>query len=347
MLVLFALLVPAELEEFEVPPRPIEWGALGEDQFDRAWCLPDPRRADGRDLLEEMRTLVALEFEATDREGRRMRSFGDLVRVARELDPSERVAWLDALETRPPTILRDWGAGLRQLILDDELRSSDWEPSDDLDRDGLVTAETWDMRGEESEPWTRIRVRPRMEQAAALVHADLATIKAVENDYRLYPNNAGADYEEIFPLAETYRVGRDPSDRPFSTLTIRFRCDLPFPFGGYTTVLDILSRFDEDGTLVTDIHSASDDFHWLAGRDVFLPVESSDGEWVTTLVVRHFGFDLDGVPDKSKNRREALRGTLGNLKRNAEAAWRAAAEPKPNNAPQFLADVRVFGVRAK
>ena len=72
---------------------------------------------------------------------------------------------------------------------------------------------------------------------------------------------------------------------------------------------------------MTDIYSTSDDFYWLAGRDVYLPVETSDGELVAYLAVRHYGFDLDGVPDKGKNRREALRASLGNLRRKAEAIF--------------------------
>ena len=134
---------------------------------------------------------------------------------------------------------------------------------------------------------------------------------------------------------------------PFSTLRISFRCDLPFPFSDYTTRLGILNRFDAANVLSTHIYSTSNDFYWLAGRDVFLPVTTSEGDWVAFLLVRHFGFDLDGVPDRSGHRREALRSSVGNLRRNAERLYRAQqATPRaPRNGPDILGEVRVFGRR--
>lgn len=338
-------LAPLLPEEFEVAPEPLPWEALSEAHFDRAWTLPATRTSPGRDLLAEMRTLLEITFDFEDSEGRRYRCFGDLVATSRDLEPAQREAWFLDLRSRAPELMDDWGAGLRELLFDEELKSLRWNPARDSATDGLLLAETWDLGVAAGEPWRSVRVRPLMEQAATLISSDLATIKAVENDYRLYPENVAADYEEIFPLAGTYRLGRDPGDRPFSTLTIRFECDLPFPFSGYTTVLDIFNYFDADGVLRTDIHSASPDFHWLAGRDVFLPVEDSAGDWVAFLVVRHFGFDLDDVPDKSKHRQEALRGSLGNLKLNAERAWRAVPDRRPENGPEFLEDVKVFGRR--
>ena len=40
--------------------------------------------------------------------------------------------------------------------------------------------------------------------------ADLETIKSVENDYRRYPRNAGAEYNEIYPVDKRHLFGEEP-----------------------------------------------------------------------------------------------------------------------------------------
>ena len=115
---------------------------------------------------------------------------------------------------------------------------------------------------------------------------------------------------------------------------------LPFPFGGYTCDLRILNRLDGEGRLVTDIHSTSRGFHWMAGRDVFLPLYDADGEWVAMVMLRQFGFDLKGVPDKAKHRRAALRGGVGNLKLGAERRF-----PGQGGEPVVRGEVPTFVVR--
>lgn len=96
---------------------------------------------------------------------------------------------------------------------------------------------------------------------------------------------------------------------------------LPFPFGSYEALVHMLHRLDARGRLVTDVYSTWADFLWLAGRDVCIPLHASDDAWVSTLVVRRTGFDLQGVPDGDGDRRSALRVGLGNLKREAEARF--------------------------
>ena len=53
------------------------------------------------------------------------------------------------------------------------------------------------------------------------------------------------------------------------------------------------------------------------------PRFASDGSWQGELVVRLFGFDLRGVRAGDDARRAGLRSSLGNLKREAEALFRA------------------------
>ncbi|MFT5286202.1 MAG: hypothetical protein ACI8TQ_002370 [Planctomycetota bacterium] len=331
-------------QSFEVLPAQLGWEELSPEVFDRAWILPSSRTTPGRDLLQEMRDLLDVQFDIRHPDGSPLRCFGDVVVAARSMAPEARQGWLAELVQTAPKLIADWGLGMNELLLDEQLQSARWNPSKTNQQDGLLLAETWDMQAE-GPPWNDVGVRPLMEQSAALVFADLASIKAIENDYRAYPQNVGADYEEIFPVDGSYFVGADPTERPFSALTIRFRCDLPFPFSDYSTRLHILNQFDEADVLSTHIYSTSEDFYWLAGRDVFLPVVTSKDKWVAFLLIRHFGFDMDGVPDSSDNRREALRSSVGNLKRNAERTYRAVqlGSGAPSNELQILKQVRVLG----
>ena len=230
-----------------------------------------------------------------------------------------------------------------ELLQDDHLSSDAWHPEQDHPRDGILHAESW-VYESSSTPWDRVRVPLRFEQGAVLHHADLASIKAVENDYRTYLDHVGEDLEEIAPRADGHLRGIDPTGRPFRFVAVLSRSDLPFPFSGYTCDLRILSGVDEKGLLRTYIYSPSRDFHFLAGRDVYVPVRDSADRTVAYIGVRDFGFDLDGVPDGVSHRREALRGSIGNLKRKAERRARESAdESKEQDAAAVLESVRVIG----
>ena len=340
--------------DFEVKPTPLKWSKITDSAFDSQWALPAVRSTEGRDLLAEMRSLLALRFDFEVPGGQRYQSFGDLAAAAAEIRMKSSspeaaakglVSWYRDVERAAPKLTNDWGGGMQQLLFDQGLSGTGWDPEDDTDDDGLLFAESWDLEDEPKGPWGDIDVTPLMEQGAAILNADLATIKAVENDYRLYPKHIGEDYEEIFPVEGSYYQGRDDNERPFSLLALRFTCDLPFPFTDYTTDLKLRNRFDSQGVLYTDIYSTSSDFYWLAGRDVYLPIKTTEGDWVAFLLVRHFGFDLDGVPDGADDRRNALRASMGNRKRNAEQAWNAGAvsQEAPKNDMEELDNVRVFG----
>ncbi|MFT7485577.1 MAG: hypothetical protein ACI9F9_001427 [Candidatus Paceibacteria bacterium] len=332
--------------EVEVPPIELPWKGLTPELFDRRWILPERRKAPGRDLLAEMRSLVDLRFDVELANSRRYRCLGDLVLASQNLALEARKAWYAELEQAAPQLMAERGAALSKLLFDSHLHTPDWKPSKVNKRDGLLFAENWNLK-REGAPWNDVGVAPLMEQAAAIMHADLRSIKTIENDYRAYPMNVGADYEAIYPIAGMHFAGKDPAGKPYSSLTIQFRCDLPFPFSDYTTRLRILNQFDADNVLSTHIYSTSKDFYWLAGRDVFLPVTTSEGKWVSFVLVRHFGFDLDGVPDGADNRREALRGSLGNLKRNSEKLFlkQRASLRGPHNGTEVLGQVRVLGQR--
>lgn len=331
---------PAFAQDFEVRPSTIGWDALSKKAFDRRWTLPE-RRREGRDLLQEMRRLAVLRCRVELGEGRTASCFGDLVVAARELDGPARIEWFEELGERAPKLVGDWGAGLSELLLDDHLHSDEWSPRRDHQRDGMLIADDWELDESYGSPWTELDVDVRLHQVAALFHADLATIKAVEFDFRSYPENVGADYEEIYPIRDRYSRGEGP-DGAFTAVDIKFRCDLPFPFSDYSCRLHLLNRVDSDGLARTDIYSTSSDFHYLAGRDVFLPVLDSSGEQVAFLAVRHFGFNLDGVPDKRHHRVDAMRASFGNLKRNSEARYVAGDESFGPPA-KAISGIRVLG----
>jgi len=306
-------------------PRTIEWEACFDGPFRRDWLLPDAIDTGQADLLARMRRLVAAEipWKGDDGEASTKR-FGDLVLAVRDLDDDARRRWLSQeLPKRSPAFANAWRGELAQLLRDADLFGRNWKPSKDLDADGILFGEQWKLHEQEGQRWPE-RHDPVVEQAAALFLADMEAIKAAESDYRAYPTNVGADYEAIRPVEGSLVRGVDERDRPFNAHTLYFRCDLPFPFSDYECELHVLARTNELGEVVTDIYGPGDDFHYMGGRDTFLPVTTAAGDWVGFLNVRWFGFDLDGVPDGASNRREAMRGSLGNLRRNAERRFREA-----------------------
>jgi len=330
-----------------VRPTSSTWAELVRDGFDVAWILPEDlpvARDEGAgpavNLVEDARRLLALKDEAP---GLAPATFGDAVLAIRRAgggaEARERV--FAELRATRPALARELEPALRELLADETLRGTAWDPERDDARDGLWFARPLTLERLQTAPWSRLEGSKLVQQAAALVFADLDAIKAAENDYRAYPARPAAAYEAIYPIVGSHRRGLDPRGAPFASLRIHFRCDLPFPFSEYRCDLSILNRTGRDGTLRCDIVSTSRDFLWLAGRDTFLSVRASDGTWVGTLVVRWFGFDLRGVPDGDDARRAGLRSSLGSLKREAEALFTASgARPRTTDGrvPNF--DVR-------
>jgi hypothetical protein len=85
----------------------------------------------------------------------------------------------------------------------------------------------------------------------------------------------------------------------------------------------------------------------MAGQDVFVPLLDADGGFVGILCARVFGFDLDGVPDGEDYVRSALRSSLGNLKRRADAAFAdyVAKGGKPRTLKGAIPDFTLRGVK--
>lgn len=333
--------------------RTVTWEAATREVFDPQWILPDARTdpdADTApvDLVRRAIELASLRFPVP--EGAQAyaptSSFADLVAACRAYgdDVKGRDAFLDAVRKERRDIWDLCGPDVLQLGRDEFLRGPKWDPAKDHDRDGLLTASPFSAAAAGLEPWTKIDVGTPVQQAAAVFAADVEAIKTGESDYASYPSDVGAEYEFIHAVARSYVKGKDPKGRPFSALRVLSRSDLPFPYSTYDCDVRVLNRVGEDGLVRCDVYSTSPDFHWLAGQDVYVPLTTTAGAFAGMLVVRAYGFDLDDVPESDANVREALRASLGNLRRRAEKAWSAAGS-KPRTLRGNVPDFTVRGVK--
>ena len=311
-------------------PRTASWAQVQRTHFRPKWRLPEtrvdsrlPQGRRPRDLVADMRAFARRTFPPA--RGKTAPSYtlsvGNLLAALTRLDTdAQRRGLLGRLARERPDVHRAVGATLVQLVQSERLHD-DWDPDEDSDDDGILTAEPVRRDVGESEHFRGLPENEDVHQAAVFVDADVATIKEVENDYSRYPDHVGAEYEHIHAVRGSYVRGKDDRGRPFAALRIDFECDLPFPYGSYECDLRILNEVGDDGLLRTHVYSPGDDFHWLAGQDLYVPVETTDGDAVGTLLVRLYGFDIDDVPDGDDARRAALRSSLGNLKRGAEALF--------------------------
>ena len=325
---------------YEVPRRAVEPAEL-ERVFDTRWLLPEPQMSRGRvDLVTRMKRLATERW--SEDPSHRFRCVGDLFLAADDVrHPKGRKALLKSFRAEQPAAWKTWGDLLEELLLDESLRDEDWSPSDDEDDDGIAMDDPWSLDDARRAPWKDIGGNEDVHQGVAWILADLETIKAVENDYAAYPDDPRNSYESVYPL-EGRHVGCTTGR---VALQVHFRTDLPWPFGSMTCRMQVLHRLDDDGHLVTDVVSLSDDFYWFAGRDVFVPVRDDGGRFAGFLTVRWFGFDVDGVPDGSGTRRSALRAGLGRLKRLSEPLYRGRTGDGPSTVEGAVPEFVVRGDR--
>lgn len=341
-LILIAGLVTQQDEGFEVVPESVK-GGISETSFDPLWRLP-PVPEGQVDLVARSRQMLGARYEVKLPGGGQAMCLGDLIRAGLAVDGSRRGAWLDQLEAESTARSMPYRYAIRQLLQDDFFRSRGWDPEESKSTDGFWEGPGWRPTSAmlEDPPWDKVGVGVRLEQATVFIAADLESIKAAENDYSIYPSDVGAEYDWIYPVDGAYL--RDANDS-FAALEIAFKCDLPFPFSGYRCELKILNEIDSLGCLVTHIYSTSDDFHYMVGKDVFLPVDTSDGVRLGYLLVRDFGFDLDNIPDGAKHRRAALRSSLGNLRIKAERIQKESGREIPSGPLDRVPEFRLFGSR--
>ena len=332
--------------EYTVVPRVGTAGELA-GAFDDGWTVPratTPERAAGvRDLVRELAELSRARFEPTGAgEFGDARTLGDVVarfdRVRGEREATLEL--LGLLERERPDVWRAAGWALPQLVDEAYFLGESWDPDRDRDDDGFLVAPQRSLETCSNARLASGRGRRSLVQVATLMRADLWAAKQCEADFRAWLERPDVDYERVRPRPGTYLVDRIEGPRREARLRVGFRTDLPFPFSHYDCELDMRHRLDEDGHLVSDVAAVGDDFYWLAGQDVYLPLERSSGEFVAMLYVRVFGTDLRGVPDKPSHHEAGCRQAMGCLKRDAERLW-AASERQPlvrGSVPAF--DVR-------
>lgn len=321
--------------------------------FPDAWRMPTLRVSEGTrrppsrvDLLREMKELAAARFEPAEGEPDAVwtRTLGDLVRELRGAkDDAARRALLSTLRAQHPSVWRRVGAYLPDLVCDARLSSPDWDTEEDAPDDGLLLVAPFDRAASRDAFWSAREGTRDVHQAATLIRADLEALKDAENDFAAYPDNVDADYEYVHALQDGYVRTTDDAGRVTTIVRMVFRTDLPFPYGVFDAEVRIRTSLDEDGHLVTDLYSPSEDVYWLGGQDVSIPLFAEDGEWVALLHVRVYGFDIRGVPDGDGARRGAILGSLGNLRLRAERRFRAHGGP-PRTLQGAVPEFAVRGV---
>lgn len=323
----------------QLEPKTAEWAEVEKSVFAQAWRLPEAiwRAPDGsndaRLLPIALKTLVERDFRAAlpaaERDVEWCGNFGDIAAELRRRGGKRAAlkAMLDELRASRPALMREIEPTLVQLFQSEGLASSKWKPGSERDDDGMLFDKPIEMRAASTAPWKSHKGSRKLQQAAAFLFADLEALKAAENDFPAIFEERGARYDFIGPVAGSLLVGEDGEHGPFAAHRVRFRYDLPFPFSHFDCTLSVATELDREKHVTTFIYSDSKDCLWLAGRDFLLPVRTSSGEWCGTLIVRLYGFDLEGVPDGDDDRAASLRGSLGNLKRRAEASFRDYGGP--------------------
>jgi hypothetical protein len=327
--VLLAVLAALALDSraYRVEARAADPAALAA-AFDDAWTIP--RSAAGRgDLAADLAALVARRFEPRGGGAfAQARTLGDVVArfAARRGEREATLELLRELERERPDVWQAAGWALPQLVDESGFLSTRWNPERDRDDDGFLVGSRFSLKDSANANLARGRGRRELVQVATLLRADLWAAKQAEHDFRAWPLRTGANYDWVRPVRERYLVDAPEGARREARVRVSFRTDLPFPFGHYDCELDMRHRLDEGGHLVSDVTAVGEDFYWLAGQDLYLPLETGSGEFVALLYVRRFGTDLRGVPDQAEHLEAGCRQGMGGLKREAETLWRERGE---------------------
>lgn len=323
MLLAFLTALALDTRAYRVEPRAASSTELAQ-AFDVAWTLPRAAAGQG-DLAADLAALTERGFEPRGQGTfAKARTLGDVVacfdgvRGQREAT----IALLRELERERPDVWQAAGWALPQLVDESWFLGAKWNPSRDRDDDGFLVGPRYSLKGSDGPTLASGRGRRELVQVATLLRADLWAAKQAENDFRTWPSRMGVSYDWVRPLRDGYLVDELDGTRREARVSISFRTNLPFPFSHYDCELDTRHRLDERGRLVSDVTAIGEDFYWLAGQDLYLPLERDSGEFVAMLYVRRFGTDLRGVPDKAEHLEDGCRQGMGSLKREAEELWR-------------------------
>lgn len=303
-------------------------GAVG---FDERYLLPRSIIEHERSVVRRIQSWVDSKWQVRGADGTvAERTTGDLVAAIRNEEASKRAA-ARARVLEGAGVTGEARAIFDALLDDARITRADWNPDEGHDDDGLWEPAPLVSESSLGIPGAGDSITFR--QGAALLFADMKTIKRVERDFTKYPARAGTDYESIEMTGGSKKAGEVKGLGPVVAYHCDFISDLPFPFGTYRCDLAVIDRLDDAGRLRCDIHAAGGDFHFMTGCDVYIPLRTSDGVVVAWCVSRIFSFDLDGVPDGDSDRAAALRTSVLNLKRDAERAT-AGLVPNANDSPE-------------
>lgn len=343
MLGVLLVLAPAPRQEPEVArPESLTWEALTTQKLDFTRFLPRPNAADTLhdgeyrpDLLPILKAWAQKEFPAEKYYAHAdwVRSTGDILAAFKSVRRSEERTeeLLENLRKNYPRVYEELTPYLPELVRSWRLYGSDWDPDDDREDDGAYMATQWFVRPDESRVdfWNELEGDREVYQAAAFLYCDFHAIREVTLDYAGYDAHVGRDLEWIRGRKGTYFVNEAGAEPAFSSIVVDMEVDLPFPYSTAELSLRTCDLFDADGHPTGNYYAESEDFHWFAGRDTFIPVHTSDGAFVGTLVVSQAGLDVDGVPDGDGDREAILRASLGNWKRLAEPRYeRSGGAPR-------------------
>lgn len=312
--------------------RQVSWAEFCERHFDPQWALPAPSSKESenvpQDLVAWFEGLAARDLRfAADQQDKAAAEgairLGDLIAELAPLRRSTKQV-LDSLEKKAaelPGLDEDLRTLVAELVCDVGVHEEKWKPSKNLKDDGIVHLPSWELskKTKRGAPWDDRKGDSTVLRAAVLVFADLESWFSAENDCSIYLNRKGSRLESVSIPPESRVQTQDAHGARWLSQIFRMDSDLPFPFGGYQADNRVRLGLRPDGLVMNEVYvEPGKDFKWLSGRDVFLPLSTSDGEFVALLVIQEFGFDLDGVPEGDSNRKEGVRDALGNKKRHAE-----------------------------
>lgn len=325
-------------------PTIISWEELTTKHYDLRRTLPKPRpqeltytegfiakhKVTTIDLPRLMRTLTVKVFSDPKYHAEEywVKSFGNIIAEFKRVksNPRETDALLDKLEKQYPEIYAEVTPYLQQLVRDDFLYSSKWDPYKDesvkgKQNDGILFVDHWRIQADPSRlaVWNENLGEHKVYQGAAIIYADIQTIKEMERDYANYFVQVGQEYMEVYPVQGSYYRGVDANGNDFMFMQNFLRNDLPFPYESASYIMNILEYYDADGIYNTDYYSDNkEDLNWMAGRDVYFPILTMRNELVGNMIVTNLDFDIKNVPERDIDRIVGMKAGLGNMKRISE-----------------------------
>lgn len=325
-------------------PKIITWDELTQKYFDPKRTIPHPRPQElvhqaglfksttqrTVDLPRVMEMLTRKSF-ADPKYGARepwVQSFGNIIAEFKKIKANARATddLLAKLEKKYPVIYSEISPYLLQLVRDDFLYSSKWDPYKDesvkgKQNDGILFVDDWVMQPDPTRHavWNQDIGEHKGHQGATIIYADVETIKEMEFDYASYFSQIGQHYLEVYPIQGSYFKGIDPRGNEFVRMQLFLRNGLPFPYDSASYVMNILERYDENGHLLTEYYSEDkEDLNWMAGRDTYLEVRTTDGTLVGNMIVTTLDLDIKNVPERDIDRIISMKAGLGNMKRMSE-----------------------------